>query len=114
MTKKTSDALEILRRRYYDNNPERQQALEEAFIDDDVSRKIRELRTNAGLTMRELAKLIGTTPSVISRLENADYEGHSLAMLKRIATALEMQVKIDFVPKQSSEMTGNSVFYQQH
>jgi hypothetical protein len=45
-----------------------------------------------------LAKLIGTTASVICRLEDADYEGHSLAMLNRIATALNRRVEIHFVP----------------
>jgi hypothetical protein len=34
------------------------------------------LRTAAGLTQFQLAKLIGTTASVVCRLEDADYEGH--------------------------------------
>ena len=42
-------------------------------------------RTEAGLSQKELAEMIGTTQSVISRLEDADYEGHSLSMLSRIA-----------------------------
>jgi hypothetical protein len=41
--------------------------------------------------------MIGTTASVISRLEDADYEGHSLAMLRRIAAALNKRVEIRFV-----------------
>jgi hypothetical protein len=45
-----------------------------------------------------LAKLVGTTPSAICRLEDADYEGHSLAMLNRIAAALKQRVEIRFVP----------------
>lgn len=52
----------------------------------------------AGLTQKDLAKLIGTTPSVVCRLESADYEGHSLAMLRRIAAALKKRVEIRFVP----------------
>jgi hypothetical protein len=35
---------------------------------------------------------------VICRLESADYEGHSLAMLQRIADALKQRVEIRFVP----------------
>jgi len=42
--------------------------------------------------------LIGTTASVICRLEDTDYEGHSLAMLNRIAAALNRRVEIRFVP----------------
>ena len=57
-------------------------------------------RTEAGLSQRQLAKLVGTTASVICRLEDADYEGHSLAMLQRIAAALNRQVTINFVKAQ--------------
>src|ERR1700704_4418765 len=96
--RKTTDAVEILHRRYYKGKPERLAALEEALANDEVARKINALRTDAGLSQRELAKLVGTTASVICRLEDADYEGHSLAMLNRIAAALNKQVKIEFVP----------------
>jgi ribosome-binding protein aMBF1 (putative translation factor) len=96
--KMTSDALKILHRRYYKNNPARLAGLEEAFINDDVARKLHELRTKAGLSMRELADKVGTQASVICRLEDADYEGHSLSMLNRIAAALNMRVSVNFVP----------------
>ena len=52
----------------------------------------------AGLTQAELAQLVGTTQSVISRLEDADYEGHSLSMLQRIADALHQRLEVRFVP----------------
>ncbi len=42
-------------------------------------------------------KLVGTTASVICLLEDADYEGHSLSMLRRIAAALHRRVEIRFV-----------------
>ena len=64
----------------------------------EVAHKIHHLRNQAGLSQAELARRIGTTQSVISRLEDADYEGHSLAMLNRIASALERRVEIHFVP----------------
>ena len=101
MTKKsgtTTDAVEIIHRRYFEGKPERLKILEEARADDEVARKIFELRTKAGLTQSQLGKLIGTTASVICRLEDADYEGHSLAMLRRIAAALNRKVEIRFVP----------------
>lgn len=66
--------------------------------DDAVARKLVELRTKADLTQRELAKLVGTSASVICRLEDADYEGHSLAMLNRIAAALHRRIEIRFMP----------------
>ena len=93
--KPTSDAVEIMHRRYYEGRPSRIADLEEARAEDDLARKIYELRGQSGLTQEGLAKLVGTTPSVISRLENSDYQGHSLTMLKRIADALDKRVEFD-------------------
>ena len=96
--KSTTDAVEIVHRRYSEGKPERLQELEEERANAEVARKIYELRQKAGLTQQELAKLVGTAASVISRLEDADYEGHSLSMLRRIAAALDKRVEIRFVP----------------
>ena len=94
----TTDAVEILHRRYYQGRPDRLAALKEARANDSVARKMTALRVQAGFTQRQLAKLVGTTASVICRLESADYEGHSLAMLKRVASALKQRVEIRFLP----------------
>jgi len=98
-SKTTSDAVAILHRRYYEGKPSRIAELEEARAEDELACKIYELREQAGLTQARLAKLIGTSESVISRLEDSDYKGHSLTMLKRIASALGKRVEIRFVPK---------------
>lgn len=95
---KTSDGLRILHRRFYDGKPERQRDLEEARTNAQVARQIHAARIKAGLTQRELAEMIGTTASVICRLENDDYQGHSLSMLRKIASALELRVEIRFIP----------------
>jgi len=95
--KPTMDAIEIIHRRYYEGRPDRIAALAEAEANDTVARKISALRKRAGLTQQQLAKLVGTTTSVISRLESADYQGHSLAMLRRIANALNKRVELRFV-----------------
>ena len=92
------DAVQILCRRYYEGRPERVRALAEARATDSVAQKLTALRLRAGMTQRQLAHLVGTTPSAICRLESADYEGHSLAMLNRIAAALDQRVEIHFVP----------------
>jgi len=65
---------------------------EKEFANREVAQKIYDLRQQAGLSQTELAKRAGTTQSVISRLEDADYEGHSLTMLNRIAAAVERRV----------------------
>ena len=96
--KPATGAVEILHRRLYEGKPGRLKKLEEARANEEIARKIHDLRTAAGLTQTQLAKLIGTTASVICRLEDADYEGHSLAMLRRIGGALNQRVEIRFVP----------------
>ena len=82
-----SDALQYAYQRYIGKNPEQVTAYEEEPANAEVAWKIYDLRTKAGLTQRQLAKLVGTTASVICRLEEADYEGHLLAILRRIAAA---------------------------
>ena len=94
----TADAVEILYRRYYKGRPARLKALKKARTGDTVARKLIALRLSAGLTQRQLAKLVGTSASAICRLEDADYEGHSLVMLNRIASSLKRRVEIRFVP----------------
>jgi len=60
------------------------------------------MRTAAGLSQRELAKRVGTTASAICRLEDADYSGHTLAMLNRIASALGKRIELHAVPKEAA------------
>ncbi|MEI6231696.1 MAG: XRE family transcriptional regulator [Planctomycetota bacterium] len=105
--KVTDDALAIMDREFYHGKPERISALEKAVADDTVARKIYALRSKAGLSQRELAKLVGTTASVICRLESADYDGHSLAMLNRIAAALNQRVEIRFAPVRAAKATAS-------
>jgi ribosome-binding protein aMBF1 (putative translation factor) len=78
----------------------------EEMANREVASKIYALRTGAGLSQAELARRVGTTQSVISRLEDSDYEGHSLAMLNRIAAALERRVQIRFISVRLGKVTG--------
>jgi ribosome-binding protein aMBF1 (putative translation factor) len=94
--KKTSDALALMNK-LAGRDREMLDLVEQEQANLDIARKIFELRTKAGLSQSELAKRVGTTQSVISRLEDADYDGHSLLMLRRIASALEKRLEIRFV-----------------
>ena len=94
---RTRDALKIIDDITGDD-PELKAMIEEETIHAQVARKIYEARTRAGLTQQQLAALVGTKQSVIARLEDADYVGHSLTMLQRIATALHQKLEIDLVP----------------
>jgi transcriptional regulator with XRE-family HTH domain len=69
----------------------------EAACHGEIARQVYRLRQEAGLSQKELAALIDTHQSVISRIEDDDYEGHSLALLLRIAFACGKELKVSFV-----------------
>ena len=64
----------------------------------DVALQIAALREQAGLSQKELAKRLNTSQQQISRLESPDYEGHSLANLRRVAEVLHARVRVVFEP----------------
>ena len=65
----------------------------------DVALQIVALRQEAGLSQKELAKLLKTSKQQISRLESPGYEGHSLSMLRRVAEVLHARVRVVFEPE---------------
>ncbi len=97
---KTSRALDIIDRITGDD-AELRRLIAEETINAEVARMIYEARTKAGLTQRELADLAGTRQPVIARLEDADYEGHSLSMLQRIAAALNGRLEVRIIQGES-------------
>jgi DNA-binding transcriptional regulator YiaG len=64
----------------------------------DVALQIAALRQQAGLSQKDLARLLKTSQQQVSRLESPGYEGHSLSMLRRVADALNARVRIVFEP----------------
>lgn len=97
IAKKTSDGIQILNR-MMGKDPKIQEVLATARINATVAQLIYDAREQAGLTQKQLAELVGTKQPVIARLEDADYEGHSLTMLQRIATALHKRLEIRLSP----------------
>ena len=94
---KTKDALKILDQMIGDDADMRQMIAEET-LKAELARMIYEARTAAGLTQQALATRVGTKPSVIARLEEADTDSTSLALLHRIAAALGQTLDIRLVP----------------
>lgn len=97
-SKKSTDGMELLRDRFVKGDAEMRRMVGQEKMNMEIARKIHDLRTDAGLSQRELAQRVGTTASVICRLEDADYDGHSLSMLARIAAALEQRLDVRFLP----------------
>ena len=109
---RTRDAVRILHGRYVKDDPERKASLEEERVNAEVARLIYDMRTSAGLSQRQLAELIRTTQSVISRLEDADYEGRSLSTLERIATALNHKLAVVMTAREPEEQEVREAFHQ--
>jgi transcriptional regulator with XRE-family HTH domain len=94
----TKYALKILRK-VTGNNEAVKAGIAQAKLNFEVAQMIYDARTKAGLSQSKLAELTGSKQPVIARLEDADYAGHSLTMLQRIAAALEQRLELRFVPQ---------------
>jgi ribosome-binding protein aMBF1 (putative translation factor) len=97
MARKITSAVEILDH-MHGSDPAYRADLEREKNRVRAACAIYEARTAAGLTQAQLAERVGTTQSVIARLEGADYEGHTLRLLDRVAAALGQRVEVAFVP----------------
>jgi ribosome-binding protein aMBF1 (putative translation factor) len=93
-----SPALNYAYDRYIGEDKAKAASFEEELANAEIAGQIYKLRKRARLSQRQLAAKIGTSASVICRLEDADYSGHSLAMLRRIAADVNKRVEIRFVP----------------
>ena len=60
---------------------------------------IYDLRKGAGISQRELAERMGTTQSVISRLEEGGEARNRIDTLARVATALDRHLVVSFPEK---------------
>jgi transcriptional regulator with XRE-family HTH domain len=77
-------------------DPELAEAVEDESFNAHIAMQLYEARKEAGLTQKQLADLADTKQSVISRIEDADYYGHSLRLLRRIARALGKKLRVEF------------------
>ncbi len=92
---KTSDALKILDR-LVGEDLETRESIDQEEFHAHIAQLIYDARQEAEMTQTQLAKLVGTSQPSIARLEDADYQGHSLTMLQRIAKALNKRLDISF------------------
>ncbi len=91
----TRDATKILERMIGDDS----ELLLQIALSDiaaGISEQLYEARTERGLTQNELAEMVGTSQSAVARVENADYDGHSIRTLARIACTLKFRLQVKF------------------
>ena len=95
---KTKNFADIIRRQIA-GNQDLSDRVETESINAHIAVAIYDARTSQNLTQSQLAEQVGTHQTVIARLEDADYDGHSLSMLRRIADALDHNLRIELFPK---------------
>lgn len=78
------------------NDARHRDAIEELMTELDVRQDLIQLREQSGLTQVQLAERLGTTQSVIARLEGKKTANVELKTLVRVAAALGTRVRISF------------------
>ncbi len=81
-------------------DPEFRKEYESLQPEMDIKRAILNARIRAGMTQTELSKKSGISQADISRLENGS-RNPSIALLKRLANAMDSTLKIEFVPRKA-------------
>lgn len=90
------------------SDPSARDEFEQELVNIGVAQLIHDMRTKAGLSQRALAKKVGTSASAINRLESDDYQGHTIAMVRRIATALNRRLELRAVPVKRRSVSGQT------
>lgn len=107
MARTTKDLAAVIRSKLA-RDPALAAAVEDNRFSINVGAEIHRARMEAGFTQTQLASRAGTHQSVVARLEDADYAGHSLTMLKRIAKALGRRLVIEFQPATTQPSVGKT------
>jgi len=94
--KKTTDAIEILDRRYREQIQNWDEEVLEEELRVRVGVAIIKMRKEAGITQQQLADRMVITQSMVSQLENGDYEGSALDMLWRVCKVLRKELEFSF------------------
>lgn len=95
--KRKKDDLDKLTKKLLKQDPSLKEEIKKADQAWDIAFHIHDLRTQAGLTQTELAKLVGTKQSNIARIESADYTGYTLKTLEKVTKALKARLEIKII-----------------
>jgi ribosome-binding protein aMBF1 (putative translation factor) len=85
----------------WSRDPEYQEAYEALALEFELARSVIEARTRAGLTQEQLARRMGTTQSVIARLESGRV-CPSTKTLEKLAQATGTRLKISLEPAENA------------
>lgn len=100
---KTNDALAIVAT-LAGHDPATQQDFARELANRTAARAVYRLRTRLRLTQTALARRAGISRTTVAQVEAADYDGHLLALLNRIGSAVAHQVELR-MPRSNVAMT---------
>lgn len=79
---------------WYGGDPEWNQMVQEEMIKARVGQIVYHLRTEAGLSQTRLAEMTGATQAMISKVENADYDGDYFGLLLKVCFVLHRKIDV--------------------
>lgn len=88
-------------------NPSLKEGLQKAEEAWDIAFQVYDLRKKLGLTQKQLAELVHTKQSNISRIEAADYTSYTLKTLEKVTQALKARLQIKIVPIENFNKSAN-------
>ena len=94
MPSTTRDAVEILYRDLVGDDPAMKRLLAQAAAAHDIGQAAHDARVAAGLTQEQLAARVGVAADDIDAVEMGDFEEVPLALLERIAAALDKRLVV--------------------
>ncbi len=110
ITSQRNDALTVLTS-LHGGDARWENEVAEATISAEIAEEIFALRERHQLTQQALATLIGSSQPAIARMENGEYHGHSIAVLRRMAAAVGERASFKFVvpqPRDPADADGAS------
>lgn len=96
--RRRKDDLDRLTEKLLKRYPAMEEEMEKAGQAIDIAYQIYDLRQAAMLTQTQLAKLLHTSQSNISRIESAEYESYTFKTLEKVTKALKARLEIKIVP----------------
>jgi len=102
------DGWEQVKDRLFQESPELRQAYEESEPAYLLASAMLRARSDLGITQAELARRMGTSQSVVSRLENMD-SSPTLRTVVKVAKALGCEVELRFVRREAETEAGAEV-----
>ena len=69
----------------------------ELLVHEMLATQIRALRERRGWSRLELSRRVGVSPPTITRYERLNYRGHSISILKKIASVFDVALVVQFI-----------------